>query len=80
MVSVGVRIWRKQYKQLGLAQKMEQKKQIKKGWDSFLPFYLQWYWSTDWLNEKYKVLYRGPRIKWMNLIKITITDKVYYQD
>ena len=69
LVSVGVRTWRKQDKQLGLAQKMEQKKQIKKGWDSFLPFYSQWYWSRDWLNEKYKVWYHGPRIKWMNLVK-----------
>ena len=48
---------------------MEQKKQIKKGWDSFLPFYLQWYWTRDWLGRKTKAWYHGPRIKWMNLVK-----------
>ena len=42
---------------------------IKKGWDSFLPFYSQWYWSTNWLNEKSKAWYHGPREKWMKLVK-----------
>ena len=41
----------------------------KKGWDSFLPFYLQWYWDTNWENKKYKAWYHGPRIEWMNLVK-----------
>jgi hypothetical protein len=44
-------------------------KKTSKGWDSFLPFYLQWYWSTNWLNEKSKAWYYGPRIKWMKLAK-----------
>ena len=48
---------------------MKQKKQIKKGWDSFLPFYLQWYWTTDWLDKKCKAWYHGPRIKWMKLAR-----------
>ena len=41
----------------------------KKDWDSFLPFYLQWYWTTNWENKKYKAWYQGPRIEWMNLVK-----------
>jgi hypothetical protein len=49
---------------------MEQKKQVKKkGWDSFLPFYSQWFWTTNWLNKKRKAWYHGPRIEWMNLVK-----------
>ena len=40
-----------------------------KGWDSFLPFYSQWYWTKDWLDRKTKAWYHGPRIKWMNLVK-----------
>ena len=36
-------------------------------WDSFLPFYSQWYWDTDWLGKKYKAIYYGPRLDWMNL-------------
>ena len=42
---------------------------MEKGWDGFLPFYLQWYWTTNWLDEKCKAWYHGPRIKWMNLVK-----------
>ena len=38
-------------------------------WDSFLPFYSQWYWDTDWENKKYKALYHGPRIEWMHLVE-----------
>ena len=45
------------------------KKQIKKVWESFLPFHLQWYWSKDWLNRRYKAWYHGPRIELMNLVK-----------
>ena len=41
----------------------------KRGWDSFLPFYSQWYWTKDWLNRKTKAWYHGPRIKWMKLVK-----------
>ena len=52
-----------------MALEMEQKKKIKKGWDDFLPFYLQWYWTKDWLDRKTKAWYHGPRIKWMNLVK-----------
>ena len=48
---------------------MEQKKQVKKDWDGFLPFHLQWYWTRDWLDKKCKAWYHGPRIKWMNLVK-----------
>ena len=42
---------------------------MEKDWDSFLPFYLQWYWDTNWENKKYKAWYHGPRIEWMNLYK-----------
>ena len=44
-------------------------KESDKTWDSFLPFYLQWYWTTDWENKKSKAWYHGPRIEWMNLLK-----------
>ena len=37
-------------------------------WDSFLPFYLQWYWTRDWLNKKCKAWYHGPLIDWMHLV------------
>ena len=40
-----------------------------KTWDSFLPFYSQWYWDTDWEDKKYKAFYHGPRIEWMHLVK-----------
>ena len=47
---------------------MKQKKQTKKDWDSFLPFYSQWYWDTNWEDKKYKAWYHGPRIEWMHLV------------
>ena len=52
-------------------QKLKTKKQIEmdKVWDSFLPFYTQWYWTTNWENKKVKALYHGPRIEWMHLVK-----------
>ena len=34
-----------------------------------MPFYLQWYWMTDWLGNKCKAWYHGPRLKWMFLDK-----------
>ena len=39
-------------------------------WDSFLPFYSQWYWQTSNIHpyEKSKAFYHGPRIEWMNLV------------
>jgi len=42
-------------------------KKKEKGWDSFLPFYSQWYWTRNWLNKKCKAWYNGPRIDWMHL-------------
>ena len=69
LVPESLRNVRKQTQQLGVAQEMEQKKQVKKGWDEFMPFYLQWYWTRDWLDKKCKAWYHGPRIKWMNLVK-----------
>ena len=48
-------------------QKEERKK--KKTWEDFMPFYLQWYWMTDWLGNKCKAWYHGPRIDWMFLVK-----------
>ena len=32
-------------------------------------FYSQWYWGNDWLGNKVKNFYHGPRLKWMNLVK-----------
>ena len=29
----------------------------------------QWYWGTDWLGNKCKNWYHGPRIDWMYLDK-----------
>ena len=40
-----------------------------KVWDSFLPFYSQWYWTTDLEHKKVKAFYHGPRIEWMHLVK-----------
>ena len=37
------------------------------GWDSFLPFYLQYYWVKNWNDEWSLAWYNGPRIKWMEL-------------
>jgi len=46
-------------------------KESDKIWDSFLPFYLQWYWqeSAIYPYKKSKAWYHGPRIEWMNLVK-----------
>jgi hypothetical protein len=41
----------------------------KKTWEDFMPFYSQWYWMTDWLGNKCKAWYHGPRIDWMFLVK-----------
>ncbi len=38
-------------------------------WDSFLPFYLQYYWVKNWHDEWSIAWYHGPRIEWMNLVK-----------
>ena len=48
---------------------MNKKEKMDKIWNSFLPFYSQWYWSTDWLNKKCKAWYHGPRIDWMYLME-----------
>ena len=42
-----------------------------KTWDSFLPFYSQWYWqeSKIYPYKKSKAWYHGARIEWMNLVK-----------
>ena len=34
----------------------------------------QWYWDTDHLGNKYKALYFGPRIEWMNLDKDELSN------
>ena len=48
---------------------MNKKEKMDKIWDSFLPFYSQWYWTRNWLNKKCKAWYHGPRIDWMNLVE-----------
>ena len=35
----------------------------------------QWYWHKDWLGNKSKALYFGPRLDWMNLDKSEKNDK-----
>ena len=35
----------------------------------------QWYWDYDWLKRKYKAIYFGPRLDWMNLFKKRKNDK-----
>ena len=37
------------------------------GWDSLLPFYSQYFWHKNWLNEWTIAWYNGPRIEWMEL-------------
>ena len=49
--------------------KKKEKQKKKWEWEDFMPFYSQWYWSTNWLNEKCKAWYHGPRCKWMFLDK-----------
>ena len=44
-------------------------KKKEKGWEDFMPFYSQWYWTRDWLNQKCKAWYNGPRIDWMHLVE-----------
>ena len=29
----------------------------------------QWFWDYDWLGNKYKAIYFGPRLDWMKLFK-----------
>ena len=29
----------------------------------------QWFWDHDWLGNKYKAIYFGPRLDWMKLFK-----------
>ena len=52
-------------------QKRERKEKEKikkqKTWEDYMPFYSQWYWMTDWLGNKCKAWYHGPRIDWMFL-------------
>ena len=54
-------------------QKRERKEKEKikkqKTWEDYMPFYSQWYWMTDWLGNKCKAWYHGPRLKWMFLDK-----------
>ena len=33
------------------------------------PFVSQWYWTYNWLNQKCKAWYHGPRIDWMYLME-----------
>ncbi len=29
----------------------------------------QWFWDHDWLGNKYKAIYFGPRLDWMKLFR-----------
>ena len=35
----------------------------------------QWFWDHDWLNNKVKNWYIGPRLNWMKLVKEKKNDK-----
>ena len=35
----------------------------------------QWYWGYDWLNNKVKNIYYGPRLSWMKLFRKKKSDK-----
>ena len=54
-------------------QKRERKEKEKikkqKTWEDYMPFYSQWYWMRDWLGNKCKAFYHGPRLRWMKLNK-----------
>ena len=47
----------------------EKDAEMSRAWDSFLPFYLQYYWQKNCNDEWTKSYYHGPRIKWMKLVK-----------
>lgn len=32
-------------------------------------YYSQWYWGHDWLGNKVKNYYYGPKLDWMNVYK-----------
>jgi hypothetical protein len=32
-------------------------------------YYWQWYWDHDYLGNKYKAIYFGPKLDWMHLSK-----------
>ena len=32
-------------------------------------YYWQWYWDHDYLGNKYKAIYFGPKLDWMQLSK-----------
>jgi hypothetical protein len=31
--------------------------------------YWQWYWDYDYLGDKYKAIYYGPKLDWMKVYK-----------
>ena len=31
--------------------------------------YMLWFWDYDWLGKKYKAIYYGPKLEWMNVYK-----------
>ena len=35
----------------------------------------QWYWGYDWLNNKVKNWYFGPKLNWMKEVKEKKSDK-----
>ena len=36
---------------------------------------LQWFWSYNWLNQKVKGWYFGPKLNWMKEVKEKKSDK-----
>jgi hypothetical protein len=35
----------------------------------------QWYWGFDWLGNKVKNIYYGPKLDWMKLFRKKKSDK-----
>ena len=38
-------------------------------------YVLQWFWGYDWLNNKVKNWYFGPKLDWMKEVKEKKSDK-----
>ena len=38
-----------------------------RGWRALTKYVWQWFWDYDYLGNKYKAIYFGPRLDWMKL-------------
>ena len=44
-------------------------------WQALARHVWQWFWGHDYLNNKVKNIYYGPRLSWMKLFKENKNDK-----